>query len=312
MAGRGDFGVIKSRALTDQRFRDLARELRKDTRLLEALAQVTARGLVAHLGLWAMRETDDGILPGDGVLPLSAAAGVGEADAERAVALLRAAGVELLRPAEGGLYLTGFLEAYEPVLRERFRGRDRRKDPPGPSTDGAPGVHGREGGSPGTGAPSTDGKAPVRGRSAGRPDGRTGRAVPAGPDGEEKAAPGEGKEGGAPRTDPFTEEDSGRHELSLSSPQRAELMARGIRLNRRTGSAAGWEKELRVRLASGVPWEALVARLEATKDQPALPAFRVFAPLDPPPPTRGRGPATPPGEDPGAPFRGIGRTARGR
>lgn len=137
MPGRRDWGALTSQALTDRRFRILAQRLREDPALLAELALVTARGLAPHLGLWAVRETDDGILPDDGVEAIQYATGLPTNTAEKVVQLLQEPAVGLLRPVAGGLYLAGFLDTYEPLVRARAQAKARvakarGKGPPDP------------------------------------------------------------------------------------------------------------------------------------------------------------------------------------
>lgn len=125
MPGRRDYGSLANKALTDQRFKAVATLLRKDPKLLAALAVVTARGIMPHLGLWALRETDDGVLPGDGVEAVRFALGIDEADAEKVVKALRHPLSRLMKGAKGGLYLAGFRDLYGPVVKARDKNRER-------------------------------------------------------------------------------------------------------------------------------------------------------------------------------------------
>lgn len=67
MAGRNDFAIIRSEALGNEHVCELADALVAAELVTEQAAISAALGVVAQLGLWAYRETDDGILTRRGV-----------------------------------------------------------------------------------------------------------------------------------------------------------------------------------------------------------------------------------------------------
>lgn len=124
MAGREDYAIVRARAISDPRLLRAA-ELYVETKLArEETALAAVLGHVACLGLWASRETSDGILPGDGVSMVRAATASTTSVARRIVTCLRAEDVDLIT-SEGcennQLRLRGFVEAYRPLIEERLR-----------------------------------------------------------------------------------------------------------------------------------------------------------------------------------------------
>lgn len=123
MPGRDDFAIIRARLLADPRARSAARAYVALGLAVKETSLGTIVGHVACLGVWASRETDDGVLPGDGVAAFIAATYVQDEAAERCVAALVESG--LLRPSEGGYYVTGFLDCYRAILAKREADRAR-------------------------------------------------------------------------------------------------------------------------------------------------------------------------------------------
>lgn len=126
MAGREDFAIIKARALHDARILAAADlyVARKIAR--EPTAHAAVVGHIAMLGLWASRETDDGIVPGDGVAVVAAATLCGRAMARKIVGCLAHPDVDLVTDAgDGNLRLRGFDDAYAPLIRKRQSARQR-------------------------------------------------------------------------------------------------------------------------------------------------------------------------------------------
>lgn len=123
MPGRRDFGILRSSFFSD------ARALRAATLYVERGLAVaphgfaTVSGHVVLFGLWAMRETDDGVLPEDGIAAAYDALRLSPEDCTKVIAALVDA--KLLRRVPDGLYLVGFEDCYSQVLGKRRRDRDR-------------------------------------------------------------------------------------------------------------------------------------------------------------------------------------------
>lgn len=117
MAGRDDFGIIRSGLLTDARARNAAELYAQRGLAVEDTALATVCGHIGILGLWAMRETDDGVLPGDG---LAVVEDVTRTSRGRARVILQTLlDAELLRPVDGGVYLVGFKSCYDSIIDRR-------------------------------------------------------------------------------------------------------------------------------------------------------------------------------------------------
>lgn len=124
MAGREDFGILRSEILTDRRAHRAADLLVERTLAVEATAFPTVCGLVTLLGLWAMRETDNGVLPDDGVLTVQLATLSTRGVAPEIIRALTDAG--LLRVEDGGVYLVGFRDCYQPITERREANREAK------------------------------------------------------------------------------------------------------------------------------------------------------------------------------------------
>lgn len=125
MAGRNDFGIVRSGFYFDPRTLAAAELCVLRGYAQEPFAVSLVAGLVSQLGLWAMRETDDGVLAGDGVAVVRHATSLPAALCRDVVAVLREAG--LLRDVEGGVYLVGFRDCYAPILDHRETNRSKAK-----------------------------------------------------------------------------------------------------------------------------------------------------------------------------------------
>jgi len=127
MPGREDFSIIRARLFADPRAHEAALAYLDAGIAAEATALAAVVGHVAMLGLWASRETDDGVLPGDGRAAFAAATLSSGRPADIPIRCLVGAG--LLRAADGGgLYLVGFRDCYEDLLRRRARDRNRKAE----------------------------------------------------------------------------------------------------------------------------------------------------------------------------------------
>lgn len=118
MPGRKDFGVLRSSFYSDERAHRAAEIYAERELAREDIAFAAVAGHVVQLGLWAMRETDDGVLPGDGVAAVLDATRMPRATCREVIAALTEAG--LLRASVAGLYLVGFTECYEPIVGRRL------------------------------------------------------------------------------------------------------------------------------------------------------------------------------------------------
>lgn len=122
MAGRNDYGVLRSSLLSDDRAEKAADAMAAAGLTSKDLALSATVGVIVELGLWAMRETDDGVLPGDGIGAMRHATLMPRDACIQVIAILRAE--KLLREVEGGLYLVGFRECYASILRRRETNRE--------------------------------------------------------------------------------------------------------------------------------------------------------------------------------------------
>ena len=127
MPGREDYAKISSNLLSDDRAHDAAELYVKHGIATEETALAAVVGHVAMLGLWALRETDNGVLPGDGMRALRFAIPAPNSvlkvirDALKESKLLRNAG-------RNGLYVVGFRSTYESVITRRKKDRRRKRD----------------------------------------------------------------------------------------------------------------------------------------------------------------------------------------
>lgn len=126
MPGRDDYGALRSSALTDPRFHSAADAYVKAGLSHDDVAIATVCGHVAMLGLWCMRETDDGVLPGDGVWAFHQATFVPRSECPRILGILRVAG--LLKDTPRGLYVTGFNDCYASIIRRRTENRELARE----------------------------------------------------------------------------------------------------------------------------------------------------------------------------------------
>lgn len=123
MPGREDFAIIRARLLADERAHKAAAEYVARGIAVEATSLSTVIGHVAQLSLWAMRETNSGILPGDGVSTVSVATLSPRSVAQEVVNCLVSA--ELLRVKATGLYIAGFRDCYSSIVAKRKADRAR-------------------------------------------------------------------------------------------------------------------------------------------------------------------------------------------
>lgn len=124
MAGREDFGILRSEIMTDRRVHRAADLLVQRGLAVEATSFPTVCGYIGLLGLWAMRETDNGVLPDDGVLPVQLATTTTRSVAQEIVRVL--VEVTLLRPEDAGLYLAGFEDCYKPIVDRREANKEAK------------------------------------------------------------------------------------------------------------------------------------------------------------------------------------------
>jgi hypothetical protein len=123
MPGRDDFAIIRARLLADERAHKAAALYVERGLAVEATALATIVGHVACFAVWATRETDKGILPGDGVAAASVALMVPPSTARLVVDALREA--QLLRGLDVGTYLVGFRDCYSALFNKRKADRHR-------------------------------------------------------------------------------------------------------------------------------------------------------------------------------------------
>ena len=135
MPGRKDFGILRSSFHYDARAHRAAVLYVERGIAVDPHGFATVAGHVVQLGLWAMRETDDGVLPGDGTAAAADALRLHLPEVAPVLAALRDAG--LLRADLDGLYLVGFVDCYAPILGKRLRDRSRPDRAAGRSDVGA-------------------------------------------------------------------------------------------------------------------------------------------------------------------------------
>lgn len=118
MAGRNDFGILRSSFLTDHRAHRTATLFAERGLATPDHSFAAVCGYVVMLGLWAMKETDDGVLPGDGIRATLMASAVPVEAARQVVQAFLDGG--LLRPTpDAGLYLVGWRDCYDPIRERR-------------------------------------------------------------------------------------------------------------------------------------------------------------------------------------------------
>lgn len=117
MAGRDDFGILRSSLFTDDRARAAAELYAARGLAVEDTALATVAGHIGMLGLWAMRETDDGVLPKDGLAVVEDVTRTSRGRARVILQTLTDAG--LLRQSGSGIYLVGFKDCYESIIERR-------------------------------------------------------------------------------------------------------------------------------------------------------------------------------------------------
>jgi len=127
MAGRKDYAQIQARLLADPRAHEAARLYIERDIATAATALGTVVGHIAMLGLWTLRETDNGMLTGDGILTVSVACMVDIQTAERVAESLRKAGMLKIRGKKSSVFLAGFRECYGGVIDGRRRNRKKAK-----------------------------------------------------------------------------------------------------------------------------------------------------------------------------------------
>lgn len=124
MPGSNDFAIVRARLLADDRAHRAAELYVEAGIAVAATALAAVIGHVAEIGLWAVRETDDGVLPGDGVTAIAVATMSTRNVAQAVVTALTQR--DLLRVREDGVYVAGFSDCYEPLLRKRRNDAARR------------------------------------------------------------------------------------------------------------------------------------------------------------------------------------------
>ena len=124
MGGRNDFGVLRSDLLSDDRAHAAADLYAERGWARADLAVAMVAGHVSMLGLHAMRHTDDGVFPGDGVAFAHAALLIPRPTAREVVEILERVG--LLKRRDAGLYLAGFDACYRPIVEARREDRERK------------------------------------------------------------------------------------------------------------------------------------------------------------------------------------------
>lgn len=174
MPGREDFAIIRARLLSDPRAHQAATLYIERGIALEATALAAVVGHVAMLGLFASRETDDGVLPGDATIVLRMSAGCPSDVARTSADILRTVG--MTRPADTdhgpGTYLCGFSDCYQPIVEKRRADAQRKLQARLTASTGRP--------------------KDIRGTSTGRP--RDVRAYRTGPDRKDPPPPPKGGE----------------------------------------------------------------------------------------------------------------------
>lgn len=121
MPGRKDFGILRSSFSGDARAQHAAELYAARGFAAEDFAFATVAGHIVQLGLWTMLQTDDGVLPGDGLAAAKDATRMDKGPARDMLAALLEA--KLLRQVDGGLYLVGFEDCYRPIIGRREQNR---------------------------------------------------------------------------------------------------------------------------------------------------------------------------------------------
>jgi len=134
MPGRDDFAIIRARLLADDRAHRAAELYVEAGIAVAATALATVVGHVAEIGLWASRETDDGVLPGDGVTAVAVATMSARTVAQTAVTALMQC--DLLRAQDGGVYVAGFADCYWPMIQKRRSDAERKAQERAQKRDG--------------------------------------------------------------------------------------------------------------------------------------------------------------------------------
>lgn len=146
MPGRNDFGILKARALGDPRVLRAAERYVEAKIAREETSLPAVLGHLSMLGLWLAINSDDGVLPGDGVATVCAATLSSPFLARKIIAILREPDVDLLTSegvareracicaptcagacARGPFRLRGFDDAYGPLLQARETNRTKAK-----------------------------------------------------------------------------------------------------------------------------------------------------------------------------------------
>jgi hypothetical protein len=122
MPGRDDFAIIRARLFADDRAHQAATLYVESGIALEATALAAVVGHIAEIGVWASRETDDGVLPGDGIGVVSVATMSPRSVAVIVVRVLTQCA--LMRVHGQGLYVCGFADCYSAIYKKRERDRE--------------------------------------------------------------------------------------------------------------------------------------------------------------------------------------------
>lgn len=120
MPGRNDFAIIRSEALGNEKIDAFADALIAEGLADESTALPAALGVVAMLGIWAYRETDDGVMSITEIRRAILSRG-------RLLNVLRTS--QLLREqSDGRYYLVGFEDCYGSYVKARKEARDRMRE----------------------------------------------------------------------------------------------------------------------------------------------------------------------------------------
>lgn len=128
MPGSDHFGKLCSSLLTDQRSHRAADLYVAHGIAVADTALATVCGHVAMLGLWAMRETDDGILPGDGLPSIQTSCVTSRVTSRLIASALTDSGLLRHSSSPPGLYVSGFRDCYQGALARRASNRVRQKN----------------------------------------------------------------------------------------------------------------------------------------------------------------------------------------